>query len=416
MGFGGAGRPDDNPMASFPIVIEVLRQPTADERHIEVVERKGLGHPDSICDAVMERVAVELNRAYRARFGRILHNNIDKGLLVAGQVSRRFGGGEVLRPMRLLIGDRATAAVGGATIPVDEIAVAAARAWIKEHLRFVDPERHVTYEVVLAPGSEELGDIFAREGRVVEANDTSAAVGYAPLTPTERLVLDVERYLNGPDFKRRFPETGEDVKVMAFRQGRQVHLTVAMPLLCGFVDSEAAYFRRKGEILEDLAAAFAEPRDLDRVSTGLNLLDREGRGTSGAYLSLLGTSAEDADSGQVGRGNRVNGLIPLNRPMSNEAAAGKNPVSHVGKIYNVLAHRLAATLHRELPETEEVAVWLVSQIGRPVDQPWAAVQLHLREGFGLEDVAPGVRALVQQALDPANPFFEELIEGRYPVC
>lgn len=403
-------------MASFPIVIERLQQPTADEHLIEVVERKGLGHPDSICDAVVERVAVELNRTYLARFGRVLHNNIDKGLLAAGQVERRFGGGQVLRPMRFIIGDRATLAAGGVLIPVAAIAVAAAQGWVKENLRFVDPERHIAYEVVLAPGSEELGDIFDRAGRAPEANDTSAAVGYAPLTPTERLVLDVERYLNGPEYKRRFPDTGEDVKVMAFRQGRQVHLTVAMPLLCAFIGSETAYFRRKAEVLEDLTAAFAQPRDLERVSISLNLLDREGRGVPGAYLSLLGTSAEDADSGQVGRGNRVNGIIPLNRPTSNEAAAGKNPVSHVGKIYNVLAHRIAAALHRELPEVREVTVWLVSQIGRPVDQPWAAVQVHLREGFELGEVAPAIRDLVERSLHPDQPFFEELIAGRYPVC
>ncbi len=403
-------------MASFPIVIEQLRAPTADEQLIEVVERKGLGHPDSICDAVMERVAVDLNQAYRARCGRILHNNIDKGLLVAGQVERRFGGGRVLRPMRLYIGDRATAAAGGVAIPVAEIAVAAAKGWIKEHLRFVDPERHIAYEAVLGPGSDELTDIFARTDRVAEANDTSAAVGYAPLTPTERLVLEVERYLNGPDYKRRFPDTGEDVKVMAFRQDRQVHLTVAMPLLCALTGSETAYFRRKAEVLEDLGGAFAEPRGLDRASISLNLLDREGRGIQGAYLSLLGTSAEDGDSGQVGRGNRVNGLIPLNRPTSNEAAAGKNPVSHVGKIYNVLAHRIAGALHRELPELRQVTVWLVSQIGQPVSQPWAAVQVHLREGFALGEVAPGIRALVEGSLDPGQPFFEELIAGRYPVC
>jgi S-adenosylmethionine synthetase len=403
-------------MSAFPIIIEQLRGPTVDEHLVEIVERKGLGHPDSICDAVMERVAVDLNQAYRARCGRILHNNIDKGLLVAGQVERRFGGGQVLRPMRLFIGDRATTAAGGVAIPVAEIAVAAARGWLKENLRFVDPERHVTYEVVLAPGSDELGDIFARTDRVAEANDTSAAVGYAPLTPTERLVLDVERYLNGPDYKRRFPDTGEDVKVMAFRQGRRVQLTVAMPLLCAFIGSETAYFRRKAQIQEDLAGAFGDPQELEQVSISFNLLDREGRGILGTYLSLLGTSAEDADSGQVGRGNRVNGLIPLNRPTSNEAAAGKNPVSHVGKIYNVLAHRIAAGLQRERPEIRQVTVWLVSQIGRPVDRPWAAVQVHLRDGLEVGEVAPAIRDLVERSLEPDQPFFEELIAGRYPVC
>lgn len=34
----------------------------------------------------------------------------------------------------------------------------------------------------------------------------------------------------------------------------------------------------------------------------------------GMYLTVLGTLAEDADSGEVGLGNQVNGLIPMNRP------------------------------------------------------------------------------------------------------
>jgi S-adenosylmethionine synthetase len=79
----------------------------------------------------------------------------------------------------------------------------------------------------------------------------------------------------------------------------------------------------------------------DHTEIHFNALEEVGRCLGGTYLSLLGTSAEDADSGQVGRGNRVNGLIAMNRPMGTEATTGKNPVSHVGKIYSVLAHRLA---------------------------------------------------------------------------
>ena len=52
------------------------------ERRVETVERKGLGHPDSICDAVMESVSVALAKVYLERAGTLLHYNVDKGLLV----------------------------------------------------------------------------------------------------------------------------------------------------------------------------------------------------------------------------------------------------------------------------------------------------------------------------------------------
>ena len=94
---------------------------------VEIVERKGTGHPDYICDAVMESISIALCREYLKRFGAILHHNIDKGLLAAGSVERRFGGGRVIRPMELIIGDRATYSFGKKKIPVDEIARTAAR-------------------------------------------------------------------------------------------------------------------------------------------------------------------------------------------------------------------------------------------------------------------------------------------------
>ena len=80
---------------------------------------------------------------------------------------------------------------------------------------------------------------------------------------------------------------------------------------------------------------------------------RHDRGAGGMYLTVLGTSADGADGGQVGRGNRVNGLISLHRPMSTEAAAGKNPVSHVGKIYNLLAHRSPRTSASRSPASKK---------------------------------------------------------------
>ena len=397
------------------VLVQRLQQPPIDEQRMEIVERKGLGHPDSICDAVMEEVARAINAEYQTRFGRVLHNNIDKGLLVAGRVRRRLGGGRVIRPMELVIGDRATFRVGRVSVPIKEIAVEAAKEWFRKSLRHVDPNKHLRYRVVLSEGSDELADIFRREG-VREANDTSAAVGYAPLSETEQMVLWVERHLNSPGFKAAFPETGEDVKVMGIRADRELSLTVAMPLLCEAIASEEAYFRKKAEIVQAVRQALPSSPGLDRINLVLNLLDREGRGLGGMYLSLLGTSAEDADSGQVGRGNRINGLIPLNRPVSGEAAAGKNPVSHIGKIYNVLSHRMADQIYQRVGGVREVYVWLVGQIGQPINQPWVAVQLIQASDAEFERIRQESELVIDRELSRLTDFCVELTMGKYPVC
>lgn len=400
------------------IVIEPYRgQPVVDQR-LEIVERKGVGHPDYICDAVMEAISVALSAAYVREYGSVLHHNIDKGLLSAGTVKTGFGGGRMVRPMELFIGDRATFSAAGKEIPVAEIAVEAARDWLGRHLRHVDPDEHLRYRVLLAPGSEELTDIFLRPGRVRPANDTSAAVGYYPFSPTEQAVLDLERHLNSAAFKESFPETGEDVKVMGLREGNKLQLTVAMPLLARFVTSESDYFARKEAVVQAIEQ-FLQPRmdGFDQIRVDLNALDEPGRGLGGVYLSLLGTSAEDADSGQVGRGNRVNGLIAMGRPLGTEAAAGKNPVSHVGKIYNVLAHQLAKMIHEQCDGVREVYVFLLSRIGAPIDRPQAATaQVVLRDGASQAEVVRKGEEILARELSGMARFCRDLSRGAYPVC
>ncbi|UCE88369.1 MAG: methionine adenosyltransferase, partial [Pseudomonadota bacterium] len=375
------------------------------------------GHPDYICDAIMDAVSVALSQAYLDECGVVLHHNVDKGLLTAGRVRLGFGGGKVIRPMELTIGDRATFSVDGRKIPVRDITVDAAKRWISSHLRFVDPEHHLRYRVVMSPGSQELTDIFSRPGTLRVANDTSAAVGFYPLTPTENVVLDVEKYLNSARFKQRFPETGEDIKVMGLRRGRQLDLTVAMPLLANAMDSESAYFDKKKELHAVIERFVRRNEEFSEFTVHLNALDVQGRGLGGVYLSLLGTSAEDADSGQVGRGNRVNGLISLNRPLGTEAAAGKNPVSHVGKIYNVLAHRTARRICEKIDGVKEAQVLLLSRIGSPVNEPQVvSVQVRVDSGVALPDVREAVEALMQRELAGLGRFCADLARGRYPIC
>jgi len=399
------------------IVIEPFKGKAVIDRKVEIVERKGMGHPDSLCDAMMEAVSLALCREYRTEFETILHHNIDKGLLAAGSTEKRFGGGKVLKPMELIIGDRATFTAGGKKVPVAEIAVDAAKNWLKKNMRFIDPDKHLKYRVVLAPGSEELTDIFSRLGTVKSANDTSAAVGYFPLSPTERMVLELERHLNSKPFKKKHPETGEDIKVMGVRTGTDLDLTVAMPLICKYVRSEQDYFERKDVIHSEMQKVAGRTEDFRNIRIHYNTLDETGRGLGGVYLSLLGTSAEDADSGQVGRGNRVNGLIAVNRPLGTEAAAGKNPVSHVGKIYNVLSHRIAEKLYNGIEGAREVYVYLVSRIGAPIDRPqMAAAQIALQRGLEVRDVVRQAEEIIAREFSSIGKFCRELSEGRYPVC
>ena len=397
------------------ITVEELKQTPVEQQRVELVERKGTGHPDSICDAIMEQVSVALSREYLNAFDRILHHNIDKGLLVAGRTEPRLGGGKVVEPMRLVFGDRATAEYKGKRIDVGAIAEASAKDWLRQNLRFVDPDEHLVFQNELKEGSPELTDIFDRE--VVGANDTSAAVGYAPLTQTERIVFATERYLNSPEFKKDFPEAGEDVKVMGYRRDRQLTLTVALAFVDRFVLDGETYFARKQDIQVALEEYLArEQRTLDRISVTINTLDDPARGEDGMYLTVLGTSAESGDSGQVGRGNKVNGVIALNRPMSTEAAAGKNPVSHVGKIYTLLTHRMAAEIYASVPGLREVYVWLCSQIGKPINQPLiASAQLILQQGVTLTEVKPAVESVIEHELATIGDFTARLARGELPV-
>ncbi|MBI5560721.1 MAG: methionine adenosyltransferase [Deltaproteobacteria bacterium] len=396
--------------------VEIIKNVPVHRQGVEIVERKGVGHPDYICDSVLESISIALSRAYIEEFGDVLHHNIDKGLLVAGEVEKDFGGGRVVTPMEFNIGDRATFRVGRKEIPVKEIAVESVRQWFRANLRKVDPVRHVKTRVVLKPGSMELAGIFKEKGRTKGANDTSAAVGYAPFTPTEKAVYECERFLNSSAFKSAFPETGEDVKVMGVRSASELDLTVAMPLMASEVKSEKEYFERKEAIMKALGD-FTGGLPFRQVRVNYNTLDKPGRGKAGAYLTLLGTSAEDADSGQVGRGNRINGVISLMRPMGTEAAAGKNPVSHVGKIYSILSHRMAQELFERLEGVEEVYVWLLSQIGSPIDRPKkVAVEIVPHRKLHERKVKKTVSRITDEFLSGIEGFTRELARGEHPVC
>jgi S-adenosylmethionine synthetase len=308
--------------------------------------------------------------------------------------------------MTLIVGDRATLDIGGVTLPVEETMREAVEAWVGAHLPRVRPGKDLTVRSVLAAGSAELRAIFSASAGPVASNDTSGASGWAPLSPTEQVVLEIEQFLNSVEFKARFPDTGQDVKVFGVREDDRLTATIAMPLFSTDILSEAAYCARKEEILAVLDARFQEaPLALE---WRLNNLDARGLGAEGAYLTVTGTSAEDADSGQVGRGTRVG--------TSGEAAAGKNAMAHAGKVYGALSHHLAGRVHARCPQVLEVYVHLMARIGEPVDRPWAAVQVILPRGMTLGDVEPAIREVIEAELAGLPAFRDGLMRGEHHLC
>jgi S-adenosylmethionine synthetase len=399
------------------IIVSRLEAVPTVKKQVEVVERKGQGHPDYIADGISEYASRYLSMYYLKQFGVILHHNIDKTLIVGGQSAPRFGGGEILRPIYILMSGRATYEVrtkeGTVKVPIGPIVIKAARDWIKQYFRFLDPDVHVVIDYRIGQGSADLVGIYELGmGRVPLANDTSVGVGFAPLTPLEELVYKTERVLNSRDFKARFPEVGEDVKVMGVRVGRDVKLIVAAAMISHLVKDRDHYLSVKEGVkraVEDLASKIAPDYN---VSVTVNAADRPEHGIF--YLTVTGTSAEHGDDGMTGRGNRANGLITPTRYMSLEAAAGKNPVSHVGKIYNALAQRIASRVYQQVKDAHEVYVKIVSQIGRPISEP-ELLSIEIVGGELTSDTKREAEAIAAEELGRITQLTESLLRGEISV-
>lgn len=378
---------------------------------MEVVERKGLGHPDTLCDGLAENLSVALSRHYLERFGAILHHNVDKGLLVGGAARPSFGGGSVLEPIEIYLCGRATAEFRGVEVPVDELAVETSRAWLRARIRHLDPERHVRILPRIRPTSPGLAALFLRqqEAGAPLANDTSCGVGYAPLDALERTVLAVERRLNARATKQAHPEIGEDIKVMGVRRGESIALTVA----CAFVDRHVAGladYRAKKARVAALAAEAAQAVTGRAVEVQVNTAD--GETADSVYLTVTGLSAESGDDGQVGRGNRANGLLTPYRPMSLEAVCGKNPVSHVGKLYNVVARRTAAAIVDEVPGVQEAYCFLASHIGRSILEPQVFdVQVRLEDARALDALRARIAEAALAQLQRLGGMWRDVLAG-----
>ena len=396
-------------MTTRNIRVEPIDRRAVEDQQVEIVERKGVGHPDSICDGVAESVSRALSRAYLDRVGTVLHYNTDETQLVAGTAAPAFGGGELVEPIYLLLVGRATSEYDGTRIPTGRIALNAAREYLAESVPELEFGTDIIVDEKLGEGSGDLQEVFGEAGATVPmANDTSFGVGHAPFTETEQIVLEAERRLN-TEYALDNPVVGPDVKIMGKREGDRIDLTVAAAMIDRYVDDLEGYDDAVSGVREYVTNLATEYTDRE-IDVHVNTADNYDAGA--IYLTCTGTSAEQGDDGSVGRGNRTNGLITPNRSMSMEASSGKNPVNHIGKIYNLLSGEIAETVVDEVDGIREIRVRLLSQIGRPIDEPHVAdAHVVTAAGVNLEDVQPEITAIADQKLADVTEITRRVIDG-----
>jgi len=382
---------------------------------VEIVERKGIGHPDTMCDALAEELSRTLCRYYLDNFGLVLHHNVDKALLWGGTSKAEFGGGQILSPMEIFLAGRATSDYKGVKVPIDELVTQSCTDWLQSNFHALDAAHAIKLHSLIRPGSPDLVELYLRQHQtgIALANDTSCGVGYAPLSELERMVLQVEQTLNSATTKTAHPEAGEDIKVMAIRHGDDIELTVACAFIDRYITDIDDYVQKKSQLAK-LAEKTARTVSNRPITVSVNAADDVKSGS--LYLTVTGTSAESGDDGEVGRGNRVNGLIAPYRPMNMEAAAGKNPVTHVGKLYNIVAQQIAFALVQELDQISEAYCYLVSRIGSPVKEPRIIdIRVSLQHGGKIEAIRKTVDEIVHTKLESMDQIRQDLVSGSIPV-
>ncbi|MCX6793131.1 MAG: hypothetical protein NTY12_03815 [Candidatus Falkowbacteria bacterium] len=315
----------------------------------EIVERKGLGHPDTLADALAELISMEYSKYCIDNFGYVLHHNVDKFYIGAGFFKSGFGFVEKIKPVQVFINGRMSDSFGGHQINVDVLQ----RKTILSYLQAVLPNLASTDVVINSNVTQNSQIPYWFQPRGIEdlpeyskltANDNAVCVASYPLTTCEDLVYSLEEYFwNKEEFfpSPRFKCFGQDIKVMAYRNGNAVNIGVRVPVISTFAPDKNAYNDIVAQAQKDLSL-FANELVGDKYRINLEV------NANKPYMLGIGSCIECGEEGVVGRGNSSSGLISMFRPHSTEAPSGKNPKYHTGRVMNYLVTILSKAIYDEL--------------------------------------------------------------------
>lgn len=364
--------------------IQISQRPPVDEYPFEIVERKGSGHPDTLADGISEAIAGWVC-SYRRNSLLVPYHYSDKVFLIGGASEPAFRGGRILSPFRVIVAsvlDLEMFQLSPTTIQANIKEVV--YSYLQRTLRYFE-RSSADIEVLIIPPSRHSISTYLADPNNME--DTGIGVGYAPLTPCEELTLNLERFLTSEATKKRFPMLGEDIKCLTVRTGRAVTITLACAFVSRFIDA-LTHYRSCKQQLETYIVTHCK---IDRHNLSVRINPDDVFQPPSVYLTVSGASIEHGDCGFTGRGNRINGLISPLRPMTIEAAAGKNAQNHPGKLYNLLATRIANDLVARL-QLRETSVLLLGEVGAKITQPTAAYVDVIPKG----DVPPDLDVKISQ--------------------
>jgi len=357
---------------------------TTDQQSIEVVERKGLGHPDTIADGIAESISIAYSKYCLENFGAILHHNVDKAIVLGGQCDLEYGRGELLKPFRILLAGRMSRSFGNQEIDIKNIQTEAVNNYFKKILPRLNPDKDFEFYTFTSSSSRipywftpRTVDDLPELGNP-HANDTATMVGFWPFSALEQIVLASERYFYEFDreVRPRFDFVGGDIKIMALRREKDVELTICVPFHADKITSQKEYLEHKS-LIENGLRKFLQKRfgNLLDIILKINTQDQKIRSEKddgrGRYLTVIGSALDYGEEGISGRGNRCRGLISSMRPSTVESVYGKNPVYHVGKVYSLIAQEIARQIGTHFDC--ETTVIVTTRNGDPLYSPYNIV-------------------------------------------
>ncbi len=334
----------------------------------ELVERKGMGHPDTITDGLAEQMSLDYADYCLQSFGAVLHHNLDKVYIQGGLVDQDFGRSRVVEPVTLFLGGRMSRRFAGEDIDTVSIQTRAIEKYLGRvlpHLAQIDgPQISVisrTTDYSHNPywyNPRSLDDL--PEVKQPFSNDTAAMVGYWPLTATENITLALEGFFYDTDERGlpcpRFDFLGQDVKVMSIRNGDALDVTMCIPQIAHLTPSACVYKERIAQVTRDLRSYIDPMADATGLDVALHVNTKDGHNAESYYMLSVGSCLEAGEEGMVGRGNKSRNLISSMRPNTMEAPHGKNPAYFNGKVHGYLAEKTAELVANEFGCSAQVII------------------------------------------------------------
>jgi S-adenosylmethionine synthetase len=393
----------------------------------EIVERKGIGHPDTLCDTIAEKISQAYSQYCLKHYSIVLRHMVDKIALSGGASKVQFGGGEMQKPMKLYLNCRFTKKYQEEDIPYLQIV----KDIVYKHFKYIFPLLNLDKWLIIVDNTHFTpgpGVVYDSDGitqnerkfffevpkkefaifhdNSFKSNDTSTAVAYSPLSKTEQIVIFIETSLNEKKFKNIHPYVGTDIKVMAKRVKKCIDITLCIPFISIHTPNKIFYFK-KIKFLTHLIKKLVISK-FKKFSITVTINTRDDSSKSDYYLTLIGSSIESGDEGVVGRGNRYNGVIAFTRHMSMEACCGKNPVYHVGKLYMAICYLISDEIFNLFGF--ETYVYMTSQMGRSLLDPWfVCIELYKKNITSVEYQM--IEEVVERNLVNINKVTQKIIKG-----